>query len=101
VYEKLVTVAVVQTVAPFPVMLNLPVPNAIALVFALAELNLPHVRVNVLSVIVPVVSVKVPAVVQSVGLPVSDKLMLTLLTVVLSETAVDATDTTPEPELAS
>lgn len=96
-----VAVVVAQTVAPLPVRLNLPVPNAIVLVFELDELKRPQVKVNVLSVIVPVVSVKVPAVVQSVGLPVRDKLMLTLLTVVLVETAVDATDTTPESEFAS
>jgi len=60
--------------------------------------------VNVLPLrfIAPVVSVKVPAEVQSVGLPDRDRTMSDLLTVVLDEAAVDATVTVAAvPELES
>jgi hypothetical protein len=79
-----------------------PEPNAIVLAFALFELNKPVVNVKVLSVIVPAVSVQVPAAVHSVGLPDNDNVMSALLIVVLKDTAVAVTVTIAAvPELAS
>jgi hypothetical protein len=80
----------------------LPAPNAMDLVFELLLANLPTLKTKSLSVKAPAVNVKVPAAVQSVGLPDKDKLMSDLLTVVLVDTADAATVTVAAvPELAS
>jgi hypothetical protein len=99
-----VAVAIDNTVVDAVALVSamLPAPNAIARVLALFELKMPVDSVNPLSVIVPVVSVNVPAAVQSVAVPDNDKLMSALSTVVLRETAVDATVTVAAvPEFAS
>jgi hypothetical protein len=78
------------------------VPNEIARVEDPDELKEPVLRVNPFKFNVPVVKVKVPAAVHSVGLPDNNKVMSDLLIVVLKDTAVDVTVTVAAvPELAS
>jgi hypothetical protein len=99
-----VAVAIDNTVAAAVVLVSvmLPVPKAIARVLVLLELKIPVLSVNPAKLIVPAVNVKVPAVVQRVGLPDSVRVISALLTVVLKETAVAATVTVAAaPELAS
>lgn len=98
----LVDVGPENTVPDTALTVIFPDPNAIVRAFVLFEENKPVVSVKVLSVIVPAVSVQVPAAVHNVGFPDSDKLMSALLIVVLKDTAVDVTVTVAAvPELAS
>jgi hypothetical protein len=86
----------------FPVTAMFPVSNASVLAFELLDEKIPVLNVKELSVIVPAVSVNVPANVQSVGLPAKDRLMSDLSIVVLNETADASTVTVAAvPELAS
>ena len=68
---KLVAVSILNTVVAAVVCVNaiLPVPNAIARVLALLELNVPVVKVNPANANVPAISVYKPVAVNAYDLP--------------------------------
>jgi hypothetical protein len=78
------------------------VPKAIARALALLDANIPTVKVLLFKVIVPEVSVNAPVATVNVGLPDKEILISDLFTVVIADTAVEATVTTAAvPELVS